>query len=78
MTSLFTEKINILKEYIDFLDVFFKKFVTILPKRLDNNQHIVNLELNKQPSYRPIYSLDLVELKTLKTYINTHLTNGFI
>ena len=33
---------------------------------------------DKQPPYRPIYSLGLVELETLKTYIETNLANGFI
>lgn len=33
---------------------------------------------SKQPSYRLIYSLKLIELKTLQTYIITNLANGFI
>ena len=32
----------------------------------------------KQPPYRKIYSLEPVELETLKTYIETHLKTGFI
>ena len=36
------------------------------------------LEEGKQPSYLLIYSLRPVELKTLKTYIETNLINGFI
>ena len=35
-------------------------------------------EKGKEPSYGPIYSLGLIELKTLKTYINTNLANSFI
>ena len=42
------------------------------------NKHAIELEENKQPLFRPIYSLDLVELETLKTYIKTNLANGFI
>ena len=42
------------------------------------NEHIIKLEKSKQPSFRLIYSLGLVELKTLKTYIETNLANGFI
>lgn len=33
---------------------------------------------NQQPLYRSIYSLKLLELKTLKTYIKTNLFDGFI
>lgn len=32
----------------------------------------------KQPPYGPIYSLGLVELETLKTYININLVNDII
>ena len=42
------------------------------------NEYAIKLEENKQPSFKPIYSLGLVELKTLKTYIETNLINGFI
>ncbi len=33
---------------------------------------------NQQPPYGPIYSLSLVELEILKTYIKNNLANGFI
>ena len=36
------------------------------------------LQESQQSLYELIYSLCLVELKTLKTYIKTNLTNGFI
>lgn len=36
------------------------------------------MEESKQPLYGPIYSLGLVELDTLKTYIKTNLTNDFM
>ena len=42
------------------------------------NEHAIDLEEGKQPSFGPIYSLSLVELETLKTYIKTNLANGFI
>ena len=42
------------------------------------NEHAIKLEEDKQPSFRPIYNLGLVELETLKTYIKTNLANGFI
>ncbi len=42
------------------------------------NEHAIELIDEKQPFYKPIYALSLVELKTLKTYIETHLKTGFI
>ena len=33
---------------------------------------------NKQLSYRQIYSLELIELEILKTYIKVNLVNGLI
>lgn len=40
--------------------------------------HIIKLNKNKQLSFGPIYILELVELKTLKTYIEIILVNSFI
>ena len=42
------------------------------------NEYTIKLEKSKQPLFRSIYSLGLIELKTLKTYIKTNLANGFI
>ncbi len=42
------------------------------------NEHTIKLIKGKQPPYRPIYALSLVELKTLKAYIKTHLKTEFI
>lgn len=42
------------------------------------NDYIIKLENYKQSLFSPIYSLELVELKTLKTYIKTNLANNFI
>ena len=49
----------------------------MLPERTELNKHAINLEDGKQPPYGPIYSLGLVELETLKTYIETYLKTGF-
>ena len=38
----------------------------------------MELQKSEQPLYELIYSLNLVELKTLKTYIKTNLANNFI
>ena len=42
------------------------------------NKYTIKLVDDKKPSYRSIYSLNSVELKTFKTYIKTNLANGFI
>ena len=42
------------------------------------NEHAIKLEKSKQLLFEPIYSLGPVELETLKIYIKTNLTNGFI
>ncbi len=49
-----------------------------LPKNMEMNEHAIKLIDGKQPPYEPIYTLNLVELETLKTYIETHLKTGFI
>ena len=49
-----------------------------LPENTGLNEHAIKLEEGKQPSFGPIYSLGLVELETLKTYIKINLANGFI
>ena len=42
------------------------------------NNHTITLKKSKQLSFESIYSLMLIELETLKTYIKTNLTNSFI
>ena len=65
-------------EYLDFADIFLKKSANIVSKRTRVNEHAIKLEKGKQPSYKPIYSLEPVELETFKTYIETNLANSFI
>ena len=65
-------------KYSDFSDVFSTEEVLVLPKQTEFNQHTIELERSKQPPYGAIYSLGLVELETLKTYIKTHLKTRFI
>ena len=50
----------------------------VLLERTEFNKHAIDLEDSKQPLYGPIYSLGLVELEILKTYIETNLKTGFI
>ena len=42
------------------------------------NEHAIKQEERKQQLFGPIYSLELIELETLKIYIKTNLANGFI
>lgn len=65
-------------EYLDYADIFLANFVMELPKDIDINDYAIKLVESKQLFYEPIYSLDPVELETLKTYIETHLKTGFI
>ena len=78
IASLLTKKVTIPDKYSDFADVFSEKKALVLLEQTNLNKHAINLEGDKQPPYRPIYNLEPVELKTLKTYIKTHLKTGFI
>ena len=75
---MLTKEVKILDKYADFANVFSEEKALILPERTQHNKHAINLENNKQPPYRPIYSLSSVEPEILKTYIKTHLKTGFI
>ena len=78
LALLLAEEVTVLTKYLDFADVFLEKSANILPERTGANEHAIELEEGKQSPYGPIYSLRLVELETLKTYIETNLANGFI
>lgn len=49
-----------------------------LPKNTSINEHVIKLVEDKQLPYGPNYSLEPVELKTLKIYIEIYLKNRFI
>ena len=70
--------IKVLPKYANYADVFLFDLVMELPKNTGINKHAIELQDGKKPLYGPIYSLAPVELKTLKTYIETHLKTGFI
>lgn len=75
---LITEKIDISKEYSDFSNIFSKESVIVLFDHLDKNKHVIKLKLRIQLFYISIYNLGLIELETLKTYIEANLANKFI
>ena len=78
MALLVAEEVKISTKYSDFSDVFLEEKASILPEATELNQHVIELQKGQQLLYGPIYSLGPVELKTLKTYIETNLANGFI
>ena len=65
-------------EYSNYSDIFLAENIAKLPGNTRINEHAIKLVEDKQPLFGPIYSLEPVELKTLKTYIETNLANGFI
>lgn len=75
---LLAKKVTILKKYLDFANLFSKELIRELPKCFDIYKHAIDLEFDKELFYGPINSLSLIELKTLKIYINTNISNNFI
>ena len=70
--------IEVPAEYSDYSNVFLAENAVELPENSGMNEHAIELEEDKQPPFRPIYSLGLVKLETLKIYIETILANDFI
>lgn len=66
------------QEYADYANVFLCDLAIELPENTGINKYAIGLIESKQQPYKPIYSLSLVKLETLKTYIKTHLKTGFI
>ena len=75
---LTSEETRIPTKYSDFFNVFSLDSTVKLLEYTGINDHSINLLNNKQPSYNPIYNLSSVELKILKTYIETNLASSFI
>ncbi len=49
-----------------------------LSENININKYAIELIEEKQPFYRPIYTLNLVKLDTLKAFIKTYLKISFI
>ena len=75
---LVAKEVQILFKYSDFLDVFLEEKTLVLLKATNLNKYAIKLQYGQQPSYKLIYSLGLVKLKMLKTYIESNLVNSFI
>ena len=58
--------------------MFFLDLMSKLPKYTGINNYTIKLIKGQQLPYGIIYSLKLVELETLKIYIETNLANRFI
>lgn len=65
-------------EYFNYLKIFFFDLTIELPKNTGINKDIIIRIVNKQLFYTLIYTLNIVELETLKTYIETNQKTGFI
>lgn len=80
ISGFVANKISILifVKYFNFVDIFFLKLASKLFQHIGINDYTIK-QISKQLSfYEPIYSLKLVELKTLKISIKTNLVNNFI
>lgn len=64
-------------EYSEYSDIFSDSGAAGLPP-YGVADHAIDLVDDKQPPYGPIYNLNEVELETLRGYIETNLSNGFI
>ena len=69
---------KVLAKYFNYNNVFSIENVVKLLENTGINEHVIKLEKDKQLLFGSIYSLKLVELETLKTYIKINLTNNFI
>ena len=71
LTKVFTK-------YANFTNIFFLDLAFKLPKYTGINNHAIKLVDGQQLFYRPIYSLKLVKLETLKAYIEINQANKLI
>ena len=65
------------KVYYDFINIFLKKGVNILPPHWPND-HAISLKKGKILLYKRPYLILKDKLLVIKKYINKHLNKGFI
>ena len=63
---------------ISILLKFLSNFIIKLLKLININNQIIYLIKSKKILYNLVYNLRLIELKTLKTYVEINLANKFI
>lgn len=56
---------------------FYLKIALMLPQQTNLNKYAIELKDGKQLFYGPLYSLGLVKLETLRTYMKTYLKIRF-
>lgn len=78
ISLLIVEKVDISKEYFDFPNVFLEEMALILLKIINLNQFAIELQNSQQLLFGLIYSLGILKLQILKTYIKTKLAYCFI
>ena len=80
ISGLITEETptKVSAEYSNFVDIFSPNLASELLEHTGIKNHVIKLVDGQQLPYGPIYSLGLVELETLKAYIETNLANKFI
>ena len=69
---------KVFAKYLDYTDIFSLDLASELLEHIGINDHAIKLVDGQQPPYKPIYSLEPVELETLKAYIETNLANRLI
>lgn len=70
--------VEVPKKYVKQAHIFSKEVVTKLLENTKINDHLIDLKDDKQPLYKLIYSLKLVQLERLKTFIQDNSKNCFI
>ena len=68
----------ILAEYSHYSNFFLVEYATKLLEHTGINNYTIKLENSKQLFFGPIYSLGLIKLEILKTFIIINLANNFI
>lgn len=60
---ILVEKDTVPAEYLEYANIFSEKSVVKLPERTDINKYLIKLKPDKQLPYKPIYSLELYNVK---------------
>lgn len=69
---------NFSAKHVDYVNFFLSDLAIEHSENTAINKHAIKLVEGKQQPYGSIYALNLPELKTLNTYIKSHLKTRFI
>ena len=80
ISVLITNEVStkVFDKYFNFANIFSLDLVSKLPEHTGITDYAIELVIDQQLPYKPIYSLGLVELETMKVFIKTNLANRFI